>query len=269
MKKILGTYGNSVAHCDAPGLPVRTLFSHQSMGDYVDPFLMLNHAGPAYLVSAEKYPEDGRRFRDGVQKITLVYQGELERTGPSGCGGRLAAGDVHWMTAGAHDACERSQLHGMQEWVQLWVNVPATHRQAIFHPRTFAARDIPTVPLPDYAGHVRIIAGNYAGVRGPAHTFTPMDVWDVRLNPASTTTLRVAAGRPLVLVVLRGRITVNDDPRPVNEAQLTLFDREGADVRIKAETHATMLALSGEPIAGSDAGSTRDAARDRAISLVH
>ena len=56
----------------------------------------------------------------------------------------------------------------------------------------------------------------------------------VRLNPRSAATLRVAAGEPLVLVVPRGRITLNDDPAPVNDALLTLFDSEGADVRIDA-----------------------------------
>jgi len=269
MKKILGTYGNSVAQCDATGFPVRTLFSHQSMGDYVDPFLMLNHAGPAYPVLAQTHPQAGRRFRDGVQKITLVYQGALERSGPAGGGGRLTAGDVHWTTASADDAYERTESHGVQEWVQFWVNVPAPHRHASFHPQTLAARDIPTVPLPGHAGQMRIIAGHHAGLQGPAHTFTPMDIWDVRLNPRSSATLRVAAGRPLLLVVLRGQITVNDDPRPVTEGQLTLLDREGTDVRINAETHAALLVLSGEPITEPDAETAPYATSDQQPSLVH
>jgi redox-sensitive bicupin YhaK (pirin superfamily) len=127
------------------------------------------------------------------------------------------------------------------------VNLPAKHKFAQPGYQAIRSDDIPSVALPGEAGSLRVIAGAYAGRPGPARTFTPMDVWDLRLRSGKSVDLRVPAGRTLALVVLQGAVMVNDT-EIAREAQLVLLDRAGTDFTLEANTDATVLVLSGEPI---------------------
>ena len=254
MKTILGTYGNPNSHWVGDGFPVRTLFSHQTMGRHLSPFLMLDYAGPKHFAPTARRQGVGQHPHRGFETVTIVYQGELEHLDSTGGGGKIGSGDVQWMTAGAgilHEefhSREFAKTGGTLEMVQLWVNLPAKDKMTPPGYQGILANQIPSVELPEGAGHVRVIAGNYAGDAGPAHTFTPMDVWDVRLNTGRGATLTLPAGRTLALVVLRGRVRVNGDERVVSDAQLVLLGQEGTDVRLDALSDATVLVLSGEPI---------------------
>ena len=254
MKTILGTYGNPNSHWVGDGFPVRTLFSHQTMGRHLSPFLMLDYAGPKHFAPTARRQGVGQHPHRGFETVTIVYQGELEHLDSTGGGGKIGPGDVQWMTAGAgilHEEVHSrafAKTGGTLEMVQLWVNLPAKDKMTPPGYQGILANQIPSVELPEGAGHVRVIAGNYAGDAGPAHTFTPMDVWDVRLNAGRGATLTLPAGRTLALVVLRGQVRVNGDERVVSDAQLVLLGQEGTDVRLDALSDATVLVLSGEPI---------------------
>ncbi|KDR27166.1 pirin family protein [Caballeronia zhejiangensis] len=254
MKKILGTYSNPNSHWVGDGFPVRTLFSHQSMGRHLSPFLMLDYAGPAHFTPTGRRRGVGQHPHRGFETVTIVYQGELEHLDSSGGGGRIGPGDVQWMTAGAGILHEEfhsrafAKTGGTLEMVQLWVNLPAKDKMTAPGYQTVLATEIPSVALPDGAGQVRVIAGDFKGRPGPARTFTPIDVWDIRLNRGRTAEFKLPVGRSVALVVLRGQILVNGDMRTVNEAQLVLLGAEGTDVRVEAASDATVLLLSGEPI---------------------
>jgi redox-sensitive bicupin YhaK (pirin superfamily) len=101
--------------------------------------------------------------------------------------------------------------------------------------------------LPEDAGSVRVITGEYAGHRGPARTFTPMDVWDVRLAAGRSVRFEIAEGRTLALAVLRGTVLVNGQ-QVAREAQLAVFDRAGSVIELEANNDVTVLLLSGEPL---------------------
>jgi len=108
-------------------------------------------------------------------------------------------------------------------------------------------RDIPTVTLPDNAGSVRVIAGEFNGRTGPARTFTPMNVWDIRLTQGGISTFSLPEGWAAALVVLHGTIQVNGDAI-VREAQMAVLDRAEQEITVEANGDATLLLLSGEPI---------------------
>lgn len=253
IKKILGTYSNTQSHWVGDGFPVRTLFSSNTLGRHLSPFLMLDFAGPA------QFPPTGRRLgvgqhpHRGFETVTIVYEGEIEHRDSSGGGGRIGPGDVQWMTAGSgvlhseYHSSDFANTGGTLEMAQLWVNLPARDKMTDPRYQTVLANEIPSVTLPGGAGQVRVIAGEYTGKRGPALTFTPMDVWDVRLASKHTVRFTLPEHRTFALVVLRGRLRVNDDPQ-VNEANLIVLDRYGTDVEIKALDDSTFLLLSGEPI---------------------
>lgn len=140
-----------------------------------------------------------------------------------------------------------SRKGGTMEMVQLWVNLPAKDKMAEPGYQTLLNADIPVVPLADGAGQVRVIAGDFGGHAGPARTFSPLNVWDMKLNAGHTTTLTVKEGHTLALVMLHGAILVNGE-EVVRETQMVRFDRAGDSITIEANNDVALLVLSGEPI---------------------
>lgn len=131
--------------------------------------------------------------------------------------------------------------------VQLWVNLPAEHKSAPAAYQTLLDGDIPRVALPGRAGELRVVAGDYRGHAGPARTFTPIDVWDLRLVPGGEVALRVPEGRTTLLAVLEGTVQINGDAL-VRDTGLVCFERRGDELHLEANNAARLLLLSGEPI---------------------
>lgn len=254
MKKIFGIYSNPDSHWVGDGFPVRTLFSHHTMGRHTSPFLMLDYAGPHDFAPTARRQGVGQHPHRGFETVTIVYQGELEHLDSTGGGGQIGPGDVQWMTAGSGILHEEfhsrgfAKAGGTLEMVQLWVNLPARDKMTAPGYQSIVAKQIPSVDLPERAGYVRVIAGNYADKNGPARTFTPMDVLDVRLNAGRDATLRLREGRALILVVLHGEVRVNGSEQVVSDAEMVLLGKDGADVHLEAVSDAVVLVLSGEPI---------------------
>lgn len=253
MKKILGLYSAPRSHWVGDGFPVRSLFSYNTQGQHLSPFLLLDYAGPAQFAPAQKKRGVGVHPHRGFETVTLVYQGEVDHRDSTGAGGHIGPGDVQWMTAASGILHEEfhseafTRQGGTLEMVQLWVNLPAKDKSSPPGYQTLLDADIPVVPLADNAGRVRVIAGELAGRRGPARTFTPMNVWDIRLNRDGVARLTVPDGHTLALVVLHGTVLVNGS-EIAREAQMAVLERAGGDITLEANSDATLLLLSGEPI---------------------
>ncbi|WP_292060789.1 MULTISPECIES: pirin family protein [unclassified Brevundimonas] len=253
MKKVLGRYGNDRGHWVGDGFPVRSLFSYDSVGKQVSPFLLLDYAGPHNFEPTDKRRGVGQHPHRGFETVTIVYDGEVEHRDSTGQGGVIGPGDVQWMTAGGGILHEEfhspafARTGGPFRMVQLWVNLPAKDKMTRPGYQSILNADIPSVALPDNAGTARIIAGAMEGSKGPASTFTPINVWDVRLNQDAETTLNLPEGHTAIVVVLSGRVTVNGD-QPAGAAEALLLDRKGDSVTLHADADATLLILTGEPI---------------------
>jgi redox-sensitive bicupin YhaK (pirin superfamily) len=253
MKRINGVYSAPPRHWVGNGFPVRSLFSYQSHGRHVSPFLLLDHAGPMRFEPAEKPRGVGEHPHRGFETVTIVYSGEVEHRDSTGAGGRIGPGDVQWMTAGAgilHDefhSPEFTRSGGTLEMVQLWVNLPAEHKMADPGYQTLLDAEIPAVALHEGAGSARVIAGEFEGRKGPARTFTPMQVWDMRLARDGTVRLPLPEGWNAMLVVLHGTVQVNAS-EIARDGQLVVLGSDGEDALVEANNEATMLVLAGEPI---------------------
>lgn len=136
---------------------------------------------------------------------------------------------------------------GMLQMIQLWVNLPARHKMATPRYQAILNSEIPAVPLANGAGTVRVIAGQYENAKGPAHTFTPMNVWDLRLVASGSTTMPAPAGWNTALIVLDGQIKVNSE-RVVQDGAMVVLSAQGSDCMIETLSDASVLLLSGEPI---------------------
>ena len=254
MKKIVAVHSAPRPHWVGDGFPVRSLFSYGNDAAAVSPFLLLDSAGPARFEPATRKRGVGVHPHRGFETVTIVYQGEVDHRDSTGAGGHIGPGDVQWMTAGGgvlHEEFHSEAFThngGTLEMVQLWVNLPARDKMTSPAYQTLLDAQIPSVPLANDAGRLRVIAGDFDGHRGPARTFTPVDVWDVRLNRGAQTSLTVPEGHTSAMVVLHGTVQVNGSS-VVREAQWVQFDRSGGEIVLDANTDATLLLLSGEPIA--------------------
>lgn len=253
MKRVTGTYSAPRPHWVGDGFPARSMFSYNTHGQHLSPFLLLDYAGPYSFAPSDTPRGVGQHPHRGFETVTIVYEGDVAHRDSTGAGGTIGPGDVQWMTAASgilHEEFhtpEFSRRGGTLDMVQLWVNLPAQDKMGAPGYQTLLDAQIPSVELPDGAGRVRVIAGRFDNHAGPARTHTPMDVWDIRLRQGHHAELPVADGRTLALVVLKGTVRFNSG-QPVGEAQLVTFDRSGEDVFVDADSDATVLLLSGEPI---------------------
>ena len=253
MKRIAGIYSAPRAHWVGDGFPVRSLFSYHSHGAELSPFLLLDYAGPAHFPAAERPRGVGEHPHRGFETVTIVYQGEVAHRDSTGKGGVIGPGDVQWMTAGAGILHEEfhseafTRRGGDLEMVQLWVNLPARDKMTPPGYQAIANGAIPDIDLDHGAGRLRLIAGDFAGRQGPARTFSPMQVWDLRLNRDGYQEFSLPARWTTALVVLKGAVLVNGQSL-AREAQLVLFEPDGEQISLEANDEATLLLLSGEPL---------------------
>jgi redox-sensitive bicupin YhaK (pirin superfamily) len=241
MKNVLRIYAQPEGHWVGDGFPVRTVLDYQRHAE-LSPFLLLDHAGPADFASAEAPRGVGWHPHRGFETVTVVLDGEVDHEDTAGNGGRIGAGDVQWMTAGSGllhkemHSPEFTRRGGRFHALQLWVNLPAKSKMTAPRYQTLTAAQIPSVD------GVRVIAGEYRGVKGPAQTFTPVNLLLARVNGDKRFNLR--DGYSAGLYVVEGEIRVNGERAAAGE--LVVLGREGDDVELAGE--ATVFVMNGAPI---------------------
>jgi redox-sensitive bicupin YhaK (pirin superfamily) len=221
----------------------------------ISPFLLMDYAGPANFPASTSAHRRGvgEHPHRGFETVTIVYSGEVEHRDSSGGGGLIKPGDVQWMTAAS--GLVHEEFHGKEfaerggefEMVQLWVNLPKKDKMAKPRYQGIKNETIPSVALPDDAGTVRVIAGQYRDHKGPGLTFTPINLWDLRMNAGRTAEFKVPAGHSAVLFVLSGKVKLASG-ETIGEAELAVLEKAGDSFALTALEDAKMLFLGGEPI---------------------
>jgi redox-sensitive bicupin YhaK (pirin superfamily) len=253
MKQIIGLHHALEQNWVGDGFSVRTLFSYQSMGEELSPFLMLDYASPAPFPPTTTAKGVGPHPHRGFETVTIVYEGELAHKDSAGSAGTIGPGDVQWMTAGAgilHEEMHSKQFTqqgGMLSMAQLWVNLPAKQKMTPPNYQAIQNQTIPTIHLEDDQGTARLIAGNHAGLTGPAKTHTAMQVWDLRIKKGAVISLPAPNHWNAALAVLQGQ--VETDKGVAGDASLIVFSRAGTGIEVSASQDTHALFLSGEPIA--------------------
>lgn len=220
--------------------------------DRISPFLMLDFNaeydfGPSnHIRGVDVHPHKG------FETVTIAYKGSVAHYDSAGNHGVINPGDVQWMTAGSgilHKEFHEesfSRKGGPFEMVQLWVNLAKKDKSEAPHYQAITADDMGKINLPDNGGVVNVIAGTANGVKGPADTYSPVNLFDIRLNKGGAFTTSTPSGHNTALLVINGKIEVNGQKAP--EHSFVLFSHEGEDIQINADEKSVVLLLSGEPI---------------------
>jgi redox-sensitive bicupin YhaK (pirin superfamily) len=218
----------------------------------ISPFLMLD-----FNAAYDFGPSDHIRGVDvhphkGFETVTIAYKGSVAHHDSTGNSGVINPGDVQWMTAGAgilhkeyHEE-KFSKAGGPFEMVQLWVNLPKQYKSTPAHYQPITAGQMGKVELPGNQGVVNVIAGKFNETSGPAKTYSPVNVFDIKLKPDAEVSTRMEANHNTALLVINGSVTVNGEP--ASEHSFVLFKNEGEEISIQAKEESVVLLLSGEPI---------------------
>ncbi|MFI5247043.1 MAG: pirin family protein [Nitrospirales bacterium] len=252
-KDVVGIYQPGSTHMVGDGFPVRNLFPSNELDREVSPFLMLDYAGPQYFTPTDHPRGVGEHPHRGFETVTIVYEGMVAHRDSVGNAGVIGPGDVQWMTAASgivheefHER-EFAKKGGTLHAIQLWVNLPKASKMSAPGYQTILNGDIPAVDLEGGAGRLRVIAGSFLGHKGPAHTFTPIQLYDLQLNAGHRVQLGMLTGHNTSIFVLQGRASVNGS-RKAGEAELIVCKRDGSQVTVEAQEDSRLLVMSGEPI---------------------
>jgi redox-sensitive bicupin YhaK (pirin superfamily) len=218
----------------------------------MSPFFMLDY-GAKIEFSPKNEPRGvGVHPHAGFETVTIAYHGKVAHHDSAGNSGIIGEGEVQWMTAGSgilhkeyHEE-EFSRKGGMFQMVQLWVNLPARDKQTKPKYQEIPNAKMSKFYLPNEKGHVEIIAGEYNGVKGPASTFTPMNVFNARLKKDAKLDLSFPQDHNTGLLIIEGNVKVNGINAHADH--FVLLKNDGEEFTIEATEDAVVLILSGEPI---------------------
>lgn len=253
LKKVINIYTHGSQHWVGDGFHVKNFFPSNDIDRQTSPFLLLDYAGPTEFAPTHNPHGVGEHPHRGFETVTIVYQGSVTHRDSAGNHGTIHPGDVQWMTAASgvvHEEMHEkafAEKGGTMEMVQLWVNLPKAKKYSPPSYQTLTSKNIPIVNLPEHAGIVRVIAGNYENMRGPAKVFTPINLYDVFLSASHEVTFSLPKGYNSGIFLLHGAIEINHE-HVVEEARFILFEPEGEKFIIKAKKDAKFLVLNGEPI---------------------
>jgi quercetin 2,3-dioxygenase len=252
-KKVLGVYGPGSNHWVGDGFPVRNMFPSNGLEAEVNPFLMLDYAGPNVFKPSGKTPGVGQHPHRGFETVTIAYQGSVEHRDSAGNSGVIFPGDVQWMTAASgvvHEEMHEKEFArkgGTFEMVQLWVNLPKAVKMSKPRYQAITKEQIPVVEF-GTGGYARVIAGEFNEVKGPALTFTPVNLFDVVLKAGEKVEIPLPEGHNASIVLRKGDVSVDGAHSLMGEARIATLSPSGSGVSIEAKEDSTLLVLSGEPI---------------------
>jgi redox-sensitive bicupin YhaK (pirin superfamily) len=253
-KDVRGVYQAGSQHMVGDGFPVRNMIPGAGVDEQLSPFLLLDYLGPQQFPPTNRRLGVGEHPHRGFETVTIMYHGKVAHRDSTGSGGVIGPGDVQWMTAASgivHEELhekEFAERGGLLEGIQLWVNLPKAVKMSPPRYQTLVSSAIPTVELDGGAGSLRVIAGEFHGTKGPAKTFSPVHLYDLRLRAGHRIDLPLPEGFNSSLFVLHGEVTLNG-AHEAREVEIALLKQEGERVSIEAKQDTTVLVLSGKPIA--------------------
>lgn len=253
-KEIEKVFAPPPAHMVGNGFRVHNFFPHGIRSDVrMSPFFLMDYNAKMEFSPSEIPRGVGVHPHRGFETVTIAYHGSVAHHDSTGNSGVIGEGDVQWMTASSgilhkeyHEKAY-SLKGGLFQMVQLWVNLPAKDKvsppkyQALLH------EQMGKYDLDDNGGIVNIIAGEYKGTKGPASTFTPINLFDVRLNKNARLDLEFPESFNTGVLIIEGKVKVNDSEIVASD-HFVLFKNTGIEIKVEALENTILLVLSGEPI---------------------
>lgn len=216
--------------------------------DQISPFIMLDHFGPKHISAGEPFYVPPHPHR-GFAPVTILFEGQVEHKDSVGNIGSIEGGDVQWMTAGSgviHSEGapeEFVKTGGVLNLIQLWINLPAAYKMT-----SPSYQEIKSAAIPFIAdgATVRIIAGQYKGVQGPAKTFSSVTLLHILIPEGETIKIETEQNFNNCFYITEGELAV--DGYEVPEKQLVWLSDQGDGITVTGIRKTEILFMAGEPI---------------------
>lgn len=218
----------------------------------MSPFFLMDYGSKVEFNPTNTPRGVGVHPHRGFETVTIAYRGSVAHHDSAGNSGIIGEGDVQWMTAGSgllhkeYHEKEFSKKGGEFQMVQLWVNLPAKYKMTPPKYQEIAQGMMGKYELPDGKGVIEIIAGEYKKIKGPASTFTPLQVYNARLNKGANIEMGFPANYNTGLLVAEGSALINGENAGADH--FVSFKNDGESINIEAKEDCVLLILSGEPI---------------------
>jgi len=215
----------------------------------MSPFFMMDYGSKIEFSPSNEPRGVGVHPHAGFETVTIAYHGKIAHHDSAGNSGIIGEGDVQWMTAGSgllhkeYHEQEFSKTGGLFQMVQLWVNLPAKDKKSKPKYQEITNAMMGKHYLADEKSFIEVIAGEYEGTKGPAFTFTPMQVYNARLKKGAAANLHFPANFNTGLLVIEGSASVNGSP--VAADHFVLFKNDGETIQLEATEAAILLVHSG------------------------
>ncbi len=219
----------------------------------MDPFIMLDYNSKFYFPPSDQPKGVSVHPHRGFETVTVAYKGKVAHHDSAGGGGVIGEGDVQWMTAASgilHKEYHEenfSKQGGEFQMVQLWVNLPAKDKMSPPKYQSLSNDQINKYTLPEDAGIIEVIAGDYQGMEGSASTFSPVHLLNAKLNTGGNALFSFPKHYSTGMLVIEGSVTVNGTEK-VPTDHFALMENDGTDFQITALENSIVLVLSGEPL---------------------
>jgi redox-sensitive bicupin YhaK (pirin superfamily) len=218
----------------------------------MSPFFMMDYGSKIEFSPSDELRGVGVHPHAGFETVTIAYHGKIAHHDSAGNSGIIGVGDVQWMTAGSgllhkeyHEE-EFSKTGGLFQMVQLWVNLPAKYKKTKPKYQEVTNSMMGRHYLADEKSFIEVIAGEYNGTKGPASTFTPMQMYNARLKKGANVELNFPSSYNTGILVAEGSAVINGEK--VSTDHFVLFKNDGELISIDTNEDAILLFLSGEPI---------------------
>ncbi len=255
VKKVQQVLPPPPPHMVGDGFRVHNFFpnGYNMSQDRMSPFYLLDYNSRISFPPSDHPRGVGVHPHRGFETVTIAYRGKVQHHDSRGNAGVIGQGDLQWMTAGAgilhkeYHEVEFSKTGGPFQMVQLWVNLPAKYKMTPPKYQAITNQEIPKHILPNNAGEVEVIAGNFEGTKGVASTFTEIEMYNIRLNPGGHMRFELPEDFNTGILVVEGQAEVNGtDNAPLDN--FVLFHNDGERITLSSEKGALLLVLSGRPI---------------------
>ncbi|MBA3666059.1 MAG: pirin family protein [Bacteroidetes bacterium] len=240
------------AHMVGDGFRVHNFLPGKHDITRMSPFFLIDYGSKIEFGPSEKQRGVGVHPHRGFETVTLAYYGKVAHHDSWGNSGVIEEGGVQWMTAGSgvlhkeYHEKEFSKAGGIFQMVQLWVNLPAKHKMTKPAYQGFTRAQLGKADLPDSAGTVEVVAGEFNGVKGPATTFSPLHLYNIRLKKGAKVNVELPEKYNTAIIVIEGAVVIND--KAAANDNFVLFRNEGTEIIATATEDCILLVMSGEPI---------------------